>query len=89
MESWGVPVTERLISVDELIEASKNGTLEEAWGTGTAAVISPIGEVAYKGASYKINGGETGALTKKLYDNLTDIQWGKTRDTLGWTVNVL
>lgn len=88
MDSWSVPVRQRLISIDELVEAAGNGTLEEAWGTGTAAVISPIGEIAYKGARFQINGGQTGALTKKLYDNLTGIQWGKIEDTFGWTITV-
>jgi len=88
LQSWGVPVAERLISVDELIAAADAGKLEEAWGTGTAAVISPIGEITYEGVQYVINGGQTGPLTQKVYDNLTGIQWGTLEDPFGWTVRV-
>ncbi|MBQ3403903.1 MAG: branched-chain amino acid aminotransferase [Oscillospiraceae bacterium] len=85
---WGYDVEERLISADELVEAAENGKLEEIWGTGTAAVISPVGEIAYKGKSYVINGGKIGELTQKLYDELTGIQWGRIPDTRGWIVKV-
>lgn len=88
MNKWGQKVTERLISIDELIEASENGKLEEAWGTGTAAVISPIGEIAYQGKKYAINGGKIGSLTQKLYDSLTGIQWGRLPDEFDWIVTV-
>lgn len=81
----GYTVNERLLSVDELGEALKNGTLEEAWGCGTAAVVSPIGELCYKGTKYIINNGEIGKVTQHLYDTLTGIQWGKIEDTRGWT----
>ena len=84
LKSEGVEVEERLLSVDELIEALENGTLEEAWGCGTAAVVSPIGELAYKGKKYIINNGQIGALTQRLYDTLTGIQWGKVEDKFGW-----
>jgi len=85
MQSWGVPVEERLLSIDELLEAIENGTLEEAWGTGTAAVISPIGLLNYKGSEYVVNGGEIGPMAQKLYDELTGIQWGRNADPFGWT----
>lgn len=81
----GYTVNERLLSVDELGEALKNGTLEEAWGCGTAAVVSPIGELCYKDTKYTINNGEIGKVTQHLYDTLTGIQWGKIEDTRGWT----
>ena len=81
----GYTVSERLISVDELEEAMENGTLEEAWGCGTAAVVSPIGELCYKGIKHPVNNGEIGATTQFLYDTLTGIQWGKCEDTYGWT----
>ncbi len=81
----GYRVSERLISVDELAEAMENGTLEEAWGTGTAAVVSPIGELCYQGKKYTVNGGKIGAVTQHLYDTLTGIQWGKVEDGYGWT----
>lgn len=81
----GYNVSERLLSVDELAAALENGTLEEAWGCGTAAVVSPIGELCYKDKKYVIGGGKIGALTQELYDTLTGIQWGKTEDKYGWT----
>ena len=78
-------VNERLLSVDELGAALESGTLEEAWGCGTAAVVSPIGELCYKDVKYTINGGKIGKVTQHLYDTLTRIQWGKIEDTYGWT----
>ncbi|MBQ8746878.1 MAG: branched-chain amino acid aminotransferase [Clostridia bacterium] len=84
LKAEGWTVNERLISIDELGEALKNGTLTEAWGCGTAAVVSPIGELFYKGESFKIGEGKIGEVTQKLYDTLTAIQWGKVEDTHGW-----
>ena len=63
-------------------------TLEEAWGTGTAAVVSPIGELYYQEQGYVVNGGRIGELSQKLYDELTGIQWGKRDDPFGWTYRV-
>ena len=88
LKSWGAPVEERLISVDELFRAAKDGTLEEAWCIGTAAVISPIGELSWNGERYQINGGKIGETSQKLYDQLTGIQWGKLPDPFGWTCPV-
>lgn len=84
----GYKVVERRISVDELAEAMQNGTLEEAWGTGTAAVVSPIGELCYKDMIYTVNDGKIGEVTQHLYDTLTGIQWGKLPDTYGWIVPI-
>ena len=84
LKSLGYKVTERLVSLDELIEALENGTLEEAWGCGTAAVVSPIGRLAYGDKEYIVSGGKIGPITQKLYDLLTGIQWGKTDDPFGW-----
>ena len=80
----GFKVSERLLSIDELEDAAKNGTLEEAWGTGTAAVVSPIGWLSYKGDEFEISNGKIGEVTQMLYDELTGIQWGKLPDTRGW-----
>ena len=80
----GYPVSERRISIDEVIEASKNGNLDEAFGTGTAAVISPVGLIRYKDEDYVINGGKMGEITKMLYDTITGIQYGKLEDVYGW-----
>lgn len=88
LKSWGYTVEEREFTVDELVEAAVNGTLEEAWGTGTAAVISPIGEISFEGTDYLINHNKIGELTQKLYDTLTGIQWGKLEDTFNWSVKV-
>ncbi len=88
MASEGVKVTERLISLDELVEAAENGTLEEAWGCGTAAVVSPIGRLGIGGKDYIINNGKIGATTQHIYDELTSIQWGKTEDRFGWIVPI-
>ncbi len=85
LKKAGYKVSERLLSVDELGEALENGKLEEAWGCGTAAVISPIGELCYKGKKFTVNNGVIGSVTKMLYDTLTGIQWGKLEDTFGWT----
>ena len=86
--SWGYPVEERKISADELIEAQRNGTLEECWGTGTAAVISPVGKLRYVDEVMTINGGNIGELSQKLYDTITGIQTGKLEDSRGWRVTV-
>ncbi len=83
-----IKVTERHLSIDELMEAGHNGRLKEAFGTGTAAVISPIGQLRYKDDDVIVNNGEIGTLTQKLYDTLTGIQWGKLEDTYNWTVEV-
>ena len=88
LKSEGYKVTERLISIDELDEAMANGTLEEAWGCGTAAVVSPIGELCYKGKKYTVGGGKIGEVTQHLYDTLTGIQWGKIEDKFGWTYKI-
>ena len=88
LKKEGYTVSERLLSVDELIDALENGKLEEAWGCGTAAVVSPIGELNYKGKQYTINDGKIGTVTQSLYDTLTGIQWGTKEDTFGWTVEI-
>ncbi len=84
LKSLGYEVEERLLSVDELLASLKNGDLEEAWGCGTAAVVSPIGKLAFGEKEYTVNGGKIGEVTQTLYDILTGIQWGKKEDTFGW-----
>lgn len=88
LRHWNVPVEERRISIEELYEAHANGLFEEAFGTGTAAVISPVGELLWKNEKVVLNNGETGPLSKKLYDTLTGIQNGTEPDPFGWTVKV-
>lgn len=89
LRHWGMDVEERRLSIDELLEAAKNGTLEEAFGTGTAAVISPIGELFYKGEKTVINNNEIGPVAKKIYDTITGIQSGDVEDPFGWRVQVI
>ncbi len=84
----GIKVEERKISAQELMDAADAGLLKEAFGTGTAAVVSPVGELAYKDKSVVINNGEIGPLTQKFYDMLTAIQWGDAEDTHGWVTRV-
>ena len=88
IRSWGIPVEERLISAQELFDAARAGTLEEAWGTGTAAVVSPIGLLAWEDRKETVSGGNIGPLTQRLYDTLTGIQWGTVEDTHDWIVPV-
>jgi branched-chain amino acid aminotransferase len=88
LKDWGYEIEERDLSVDELIAAAEDGSLEEAWGTGTAAVISPIGQIIYQDKEHTINNFQIGALTQKLYDTVTGIQWGKQADPYGWVVPV-
>lgn len=88
LKSWNIPVEERTISIEELYEAGKNGTFEEAFGTGTAAVISPIGELNWHDDKLVIADGKTGELTMKLYDTLVGIQRGVLPDPFGWIVEV-
>jgi branched-chain amino acid aminotransferase len=88
MREWGLRVSERQIAIDEVIAAARAGTLREAWGTGTAAVISPVGELAYKDERLVVNGGKIGPLTQRLYNAIVDIQYARVADTHGWTVAV-
>lgn len=88
LKKMGYKVSERLISVDELVDALKTGKLEEAWGCGTAAVVSPIGRFYYNDVEYDVNNGQIGEVTQKLYDTLTGIQWGKIEDTYNWIYKI-
>jgi branched-chain amino acid aminotransferase len=88
LRDWGVSVSERQISIHDVVAAHAKGTLEEVFGTGTAAVISPVGELAYKGKRMVINGGKIGPTTQKLYDAIVGIQYANAPDPRGWTVEV-
>jgi branched-chain amino acid aminotransferase, group II len=85
---WGMEVEERRISVDELIEAQKSGALEEVFGTGTAAVISPVGTLAMEDEKITIGDGGIGKIAQTLYDTLTGIQYGRLEDKFGWIVRL-
>jgi branched-chain amino acid aminotransferase len=88
MRDWGLRVSERPVTIDEVASAARQGTLQEVWGTGTAAVISPVGELAYQGERIVVNEGKIGKLTQRLYDAIVGIQYGTAPDTRGWTVPV-
>lgn len=85
---WGYKVEERRISINEVAEAYDNGTLEEVWGTGTAAIISPVGRLKWGDKVMTINNNEIGQLSQRLFDAITGIQLGKEEDIFGWTVEV-
>lgn len=85
---WGIKVEERLISIDEIIEAYKSGKVQEAFSAGTAAVITPIGTLAYKSTTMVFNEGETGELTKKIFEEITGIQTGAREDNRNWTYKI-
>lgn len=88
LKHWDIPVVEKKMSMEEIFEAYHKGQLEEAFGTGTAAVISPVGTLSWQGNEIHINDGKTGVLSKKLYNTLTSIQYGKENDPFGWVVKV-
>lgn len=81
---WGIPVSERQISIDEVFSAALDGTLEEVFGSGTAAVISPVGELAWKEQKITIANNQTGPLAQKLFDHVTGLQYGTIADHKGW-----
>ena len=87
-KSWGIDVVERKIAIDEVIGANKDGSLKEVFGTGTAAVISPVGELFYKGSSHIINEAQTGELSARLFSELQEIQNGRREDPYKWVVRV-
>jgi branched-chain amino acid aminotransferase len=88
LKHWGVKVTERKLTVQELFDAHANGKLTEAFGTGTAAVISPIGELNWNGSVIKLTDGRIGDLSARLYDTITGIQNGVVEDEFYWMVEV-
>lgn len=84
LRSRGLSVEERVIAIDEIVAAAKSGALTEIFGTGTAAVISPVGQFMYDGTEYVVGGGKMGTIAKEVYDELTGIQTGKVEDKFGW-----
>ncbi len=82
--SLNIPVSERPISIDEIIDASASGKLKEAFASGTAAIVSPIGQIFYRGKPIIINEGKTGNLTERLYNEILQIQYGEKDDPFGW-----
>ena len=88
LKDWGYEVIEGKLAIADVMKAGHEGKLEEVFGTGTAAVVSPVKELDWKGDKVFINDGKIGPVTQKLYDTMTGIQWGKVPDTKGWTVPV-
>lgn len=84
----GKKIVERMLSIDEIVQASRQGALKEIFGTGTAAVISPVGRFLFRGDMITVADGHTGALSKELYDELVGIQYGKMPDPYGWTERI-
>ena len=87
-KSWGMEVEERRISAEELFQAARDGRLEECWGSGTAAVISPVGHLRWLNEVIQIQDGGIGPVSQKLYDTVTGIQLGKIEGPEGWSVEV-
>ena len=88
LKEWGYTVHEGKLPIADVMAAAKDGRLEEVFGTGTAAVISPVGSLMLDGDTEQVADGQTGPVTQKLYDTLTGIQWGRLPDERGWTVRV-
>ena len=84
----GYPVREERLTIEDVFNAHANGTLEEVFGTGTAAVISPVGALVWGEKEIAINGGEMGPAAQKIYDTLTGIQFGTQEDPMGWTLSL-
>ena len=83
-QNWGIKVIERQISIEEVFESHAKGELEEIFGSGTAAVISPVGSLSWKGQKIIINNNQTGEFSQKLFDYITGVQSGKIADQFNW-----
>jgi branched-chain amino acid aminotransferase len=87
-KKWGTKVKEKRISIDEVMDAHSSGKLQEIFGSGTAAVISPVGELKYEDKVVTIGDGKVGPVAHKLYDAITDIQYGRVEDPMGWIMPI-
>jgi len=88
VKDWRIRMTERSLAIDEVIAAARDGSLKEAFGTGTAAVISPVGQITYKGEDFVVAGGKMGELSRKLYDEIVAIQYRRKPDPYGWVERI-
>ncbi len=88
LKKWGIKVSEKRLTIQEVADASKDGHLKEVFATGTAAVISPVGELGWMNQSYIINAQQIGPISQRIYDTLVGIQTGELADEFGWTVEV-
>lgn len=89
LKKKGISIIEKALTIEEIFNAAKDGSLNEIFASGTAAVISPVGELSWKGETVVINNGEIGALSQEIYDTLYGMQTGKITDDMGWTVEVV
>ena len=87
-KNWGVTVSERRLSMDEILAAKAAGTLREAFASGTAAIVSPVGQIYYRGTEHAIGSGKAGPLTERLYNEILQIQYGMKDDPFGWRMKV-
>ena len=87
-EKWGIRSTERRISIHEVVDGCKSGQLKEIFATGTAAVISPVGEFSFRSETIRVQDGEPGDWSQRFYDEITAVQDGKREDELGWMMPV-
>ena len=87
-DHFGIKVVERRLSIEEVLNASNNGTLKEAFASGTAAIVSPVGQIYFRGKEFIINNGQTGPLVEKLYNEILQIQYGLKEDPFGWRVKI-
>lgn len=88
MRDWGLEPEERPVDIHDVMAAGRDGRLEEMWGVGTAAVVSPVGELSYRGESITIDGGRTGPVVRRLFEGITALQYGTAPDLYGWTVEL-
>ena len=87
-KNWKINVSERQLSMDEILDAHADGTLKDCFASGTAAIVSPVGQIYYKGKEYVINEGKTGEITERLYNEILQVQYGEKEDPFGWRVKI-
>jgi branched-chain amino acid aminotransferase len=85
---WNIPVAERPITINEVMAAHKDGSLQEIFGSGTAAVISPVSHLAWHDKVLTVKNGRVGPMAQRLYESITDIQYGRAKDPFGWIVSL-
>ena len=85
---WGMNAVERPISIHEVVEGCRSGSLKEMFASGTAAVISPVGIICFKGEDFQVADGRTGEVAKRIYDEITGIQYGRREDPFGWRLRI-
>jgi branched-chain amino acid aminotransferase len=85
---WDIPVQERKLTIDDLFAAGKDGSLEEVFGSGTAAIVTPVKEIAYKGDKLPVGDGTTGPVAQRLYDSILALQYGTGEDPFGWSERI-